>query len=186
MPGLRRYLVGKVVQKGDESRDFHRIAALYWDDRKAFEEGIAYLAEGKSGGTPMSEWAIDTEAYTADMVEIPDATDSGGADTDNQGLLSVWLFNFLPVASYEETERYYLEAYSPHIRKMPGLRQYLVGSTFAMGEQEPRFSRLTTLEIDGPPSGDQRQMPPWVRPMPEWCRDIESYTIQFEEVAPRQ
>jgi len=188
MPALHRYLIGPLRPTDDQPPPFHRAAVRLWNSVDDFRHSIAYGAEEKAGLRPLRQWAARVQDYVADAVEIPDLTNSQPFYPDrSRGLLSIWLFSFLPVASFEECQRYYIEAYAPHIRKMPGLRTYLVGRTLAMGRDEPRFSRLSILEIDPaeqarrgalvPPSG-----PPWVRPMEEWCSAITNYVVDFTEV----
>lgn len=188
MPALHRYLIGPLRPVDVHQPPFDRASVRLWNSIEDLRHSLAYGAEQKAGLRPLRRWATKVEDYVAEAVDIPDLTHSQPFYPDrSQGTLSIWLFNFLPVASPEECQRYYLEAYAPHIRKMPGLRQYLAGKTLALGRDEPSYSRLTIVEIDPVEREKMAAQPhpaasPWVRPMTEWCSEITNYLAEFAEV----
>ncbi|MBI4498210.1 MAG: hypothetical protein HY689_09955 [Chloroflexi bacterium] len=185
LPGLERYLIGRVVTPEGQPTRYSHLAVLYWRDRDAWVGATAPGVSERLGVPPIAEWVESLETYTADLTAI-----SPMAPPQPQTVLEVVLCNLQPVATPEEADRYYREVYAPYDRQRPGLRRYLVGPTIGLRNAPPAFSRLALLEYEHwsalhAAPAPATAPPPWILPLEAWCCDIQRFVAEVEEV-PRE
>lgn len=182
LPGLDRYLIGRIFTPEGHPTRYSHMAAMFWRDRAAWEQATAPGASERLGISPAGEWVETLENYTGDLTPIPPVESEHAS-----GVIGVWLLNLIEGATPGETERYHQEVFAPYDRqRQAGLQLYLTGPTVSLRSAPPSFARMTlteyrdwaALQNAAPPATP----PTWIRPMSEWTSQVESVFCEFEEV----
>ena len=181
LPGLERYLVGRVFTWEGRPTEFSHIAVMFWRDRAAWEGATAPGVSERLGVPPVAEWVESLMVYTGDLDAVPPVEPSPA-----KGVLALWLLRLRPTEHPGENERYYRDVFAPFERQFPGIRAYLTGPIVTLRSAPLAYDHLTLMEYESwsalQPSGVPDRPPAWIRPMNEWCQIYESYSAEFEEV----
>jgi hypothetical protein len=140
-------------------------------------------ASERLGIPPVAEWAESIETFAGDLAEVEPA----GSDAPT-GVLVVRLFNWKPADDAASAERFYVDVYAPHVRRLPGVRRYLQGQVVSLRSRAPRLARLTVLECagwDAMRSAVNPALLPRVSRLEEWADNIETYVTEYQEI-PRE
>ncbi len=147
LPGLRLYYTGRLLEVGGEKPDRHRAVILFFDSADAWsaamrtETGAALAANRQAHLT-----ALDRRSADAEFI-VPFGSRSAGQPcfimaaefdlaTDGGGI--------------EAAETRYRDHHVAIARRLPGLRNYIIGKLAPSDDGAPGRYRLAILAFDSP------------------------------------
>jgi uncharacterized protein (TIGR02118 family) len=144
MPGLRFYYTGRAMAVGGKPAERYRAAIL------GFDSAEASAAAGKSPVMP--DLAADTQAHLTEMTShlitgetiVPFDSRKPGQSC----LTMVAEFDLEQSGGADAAERHYLGTHVGIAKKLPGLRNYMIGKLDPKGADRYRVAILTFDSLD--------------------------------------
>ena len=143
-PGLRQYYTGRLMKVGDRQPDSVRAAILAYDDAAAAASAMrsevvpALIADTQAHLKDATSTAVDAETV------VP--FDSRGAGQNC--FVMVAEFDLEQSAGLEAAEKHYLGTHVSIARRLPGLRNYIIGKLIKTARIEDSRYRMAILVFD--------------------------------------
>jgi uncharacterized protein (TIGR02118 family) len=143
-PGLRQYFTGRLMKVAGKEPDRVRAAILAYDDAAA--------AASAMRSEVVSALIEDAQAHLKDVtsasVEAETVVPFDSRRMGQQCLVMVAEFDFVQGAGVDAAEKHYLGTHVSIARRLPGLRNYIIGKLIkAPGIEDSRY-RTATLVFD--------------------------------------
>jgi len=143
-PGLRQYYTGRLMKVAGREPDSVRAAILTYDDAAAAASAM------RSEVVPAL--LADTQAHLKDATSTAvDATTIVPFDSRRAGqncFVMVAEFDLEQSAGLEAAEKHYLETHVSIARRLPGLRNYIIGKLIKTAGIEGSRYRMAMLVFD--------------------------------------
>jgi uncharacterized protein (TIGR02118 family) len=143
-PGLRQYFTGRLMKVAGKEPDRVRAAILAYDDAAA--------AASAMRSEVVSALIEDAQAHLKDVtsasVEAETVVPFDSRRMGQQCLVMVAEFDFVQGAGVEAAEKHYLGTHVSIARRLPGLRNYIVGKQIKTPGIEDSRYRMATLVFD--------------------------------------
>ena len=143
-PGLRQYYTGRLMKVSGKQPDSVRAAILAYDDAAAAESAM------RSDVVPAL--LADTQAHLKDTTSTAvDGTTIAPFDSRRAGqycFVMVAEFDLEQSAGVEAAEKHYVGTHVSIARRLPGLRNYLIGKLIKTAGIEDSRYRMAILVFD--------------------------------------
>jgi len=143
-PGLRQYYTGRLMKVAGKEADRIRAAILAYDDAAA--------AASAMRSEVVSALLADTQAHlkdgTSTAVEAETILAFDSRRAGQQCFVMVAEFDLEQSAGIEAAEKHYLGTHVGIARRLPGLRNYVIGKLIKTPGIEDSRYRLATLVFD--------------------------------------
>jgi uncharacterized protein (TIGR02118 family) len=143
-PGLRQYYTGRLMKVAGKEPDRVRAAILAYDDAAAAASAMrsdvvpALLADTQAHLKDGTSTAVDAETI------VPFDSRRAG----QQCFVMVAEFDLVQGAGVEAAEKHYLGTHVSIARRLPGLRNYIIGKLIKTPGIEDSRYRMATLVFD--------------------------------------
>jgi len=143
-PGLRQYYIGRLMKVAGKEPDRIRAAIITYDDAAA--------AASAMGSDVVPALLADTQAHLKDGTSTAvDAETIVPFDSRRAGqncFVMVAEFDLVQGAGLEPAEKHYLGTHVSIARRLPGLRNYIIGKLIKTPGIENSRYRMATLVFD--------------------------------------
>ena len=165
MPGIVRYVTYKsIVETGMDffpRPQFRRWTEIWWESMESLQEAIpspqreATLKDNflPDGSSKFSYFKSATIGEGADILNPERQPVDDAPLRGKPAVKGLFIFNYAPDLSLEESEDWYLGQHTQIAKRMPGLTNYVTYKSLdSSNDPEPGFLRLTELWWEDPES----------------------------------
>ncbi len=143
-PGLRQYYTGRLMKVAGKEPDRVRAAILAYDDAAA--------AASAMGSDVVPALLADTQAHlkdgTSTAVDAETIVPFDSRRAGQQCFVMVAEFDLVQGAGVDAAEKHYLGTHVSIARRLPGLRNYIIGKLLKTPGIEDSRYRMATLVFD--------------------------------------
>jgi uncharacterized protein (TIGR02118 family) len=157
LPGLRRYITGKMIGSKNHPAPYYRAAALNFDDAEA----LRFAMRDSPVGKPLTDDGVEHLTnvrwiHLDSKVIVPFDLKPGASCM----LMAAEFDLKLNGGDYAAAESRYLNHHTHIARRLPGLRHYIVGRIVPKRDAKPELPRMAILIFDSAEAGREAYRSP--------------------------